>query len=108
MMRAPYGNYENYMKAGLEFPQILWDVDTKDWTGKSSNGVLSVVKKETKDGSIILMHDIEEKTPESTKLVVNWLREQGYVCVTVEDLLLHNGHDPKEKKVYYSVSPSSK
>ena len=95
------------MKAGIPLPQIQWDVDTKDWTGKSSNAVLSVVKKETKDGSIILMHDIEEKTPESAKLVTEWLRKNGYVCVTVEDLLIQNGHDIKAKKVYYSVSPNT-
>lgn len=105
MMRAPYGLFEPFMQAGIPFPQIQWDVDTKDWTGKSSNAVLSVVKAETKDGSIILMHDIEEKTPESAKLVLEWLRKKGFMCVTMEDLLIHNGHDLHTKKVYYSVVP---
>ncbi|MBE5784003.1 MAG: hypothetical protein E7329_11895 [Clostridiales bacterium] len=105
MMRAPYGLFEPFMEAGIQLPQIQWDVDTKDWTGKSSSAVLSVVKAETKDGSIILMHDIEEKTPESAKLVLEWLRKKGYLCVTMEDLLIQNGHDIHTKKVYYSVTP---
>jgi len=103
MLRPPYGLDEPFREAKVNLPIIQWDVDTKDWTGKSSNGVLSVVKSDTKDGSIILMHDIKEKTPESAKLVAEWLRNNGYVCVTVEDLFEHFGVEMVPNRVYYSM-----
>lgn len=105
MLRAPYGNFSMFRKAKVNLPFIEWDVDTKDWTGKSKNGVLSVVKELTKDGSIILMHDIKEKTPESAKAVIEWLHQNGYLCVTVEDLFYVNGRPMEPNKVYYRVDP---
>lgn len=103
MLRAPYGLYEPFIKAGVSLPMIQWDVDTKDWTGKSSAAVLGVVKADTKDGSILLMHDIEEKTPESAKLVLEWLKNKGYLCVTVEDLFQHFSQPMEAGRCYYSV-----
>jgi len=105
MLRPPYGLDEPFREARVNLPIIQWDVDTKDWTGKSSAGVLSVVKSETKHGSIILMHDIQEKTPESAKQVAKWLRENGFICVTVEDLFIHIGREMMPNQVYYSVKP---
>lgn len=103
MLRPPYGLDEPFVQARVNLPIIQWDVDTKDWTGKSSQGVLGVVKSETRDGSIILMHDIKDNTPESGKLAAEWLRENGYLCVRVEDLFLHYGVEMEPNHVYYSV-----
>ena len=103
MLRPPYGLDHPFAQAKVNLPIIQWDVDTKDWTGKSSAGVLSVVKAETKDGSIILMHDIQEKTPESAKQVAKWLRDNGFMCVRVEDLFIHFGQEMRPNAVYYSV-----
>ena len=104
MLRAPYGIFDYFIKAKVNLPFIEWDVDTKDWTGKSSAAVLSVVKSEVKDGSIILMHDIKEKTPESGRMVAEWLYGHGYMCVTVEELFIHYRQDMTPNKVFYSVS----
>ena len=104
MLRAPYGIFDYFIKAKVNLPFIEWDVDTKDWTGKSSAAVLSAVKSEVKDGSIILMHDIKEKTPESARLAAEWLYEQGYMCVTVEELFIHYRQDMTPNKVFYSVN----
>ena len=106
MLRPPYGLDEPFVKARVNLPIIQWDVDTKDWTGKSPQGVLSVVKSETKDGSIILMHDIKDNTPESGKLAAEWLRENGYLCVRVEDLFIQYGVEMEANRVYYSVTPN--
>lgn len=103
MLRAPYGIFDPFIKAKVNLPLIEWDVDTKDWTGKSANGVLGIVKKEVKDGSIILMHDIKEKTPDSAKAVMEWLNNNGYLCVRVEDLFAQYGQDMIPNKIFYSV-----
>ena len=103
MLRAPYGIFDYFIKAKVNLPLIEWDVDTKDWTGKSSAAVLNVVKKEVKEGSIILMHDIKDHTPESGRLAAEWLYDNGYMCVTVEDLFMNYGQDMVPNKIYYRV-----
>ena len=104
MLRAPYGIFDYFIKARINLPFIEWDVDTKDWTGKSSAAVLGVVKSEVKDGSIILMHDIKEKTPESARQVAEWLYDHGYMCVTVEELFIQYRQEMTPNKVFYSVN----
>ena len=103
MLRAPYGIFEYFIKSKLNLPFIEWDVDTKDWTGKSTAAVMSVVRSETKDGSIILMHDIKDKTPESGKQAAEWLYDHGFMCVTVEELFINYQQDMTPNKVFYSV-----
>ena len=103
MLRAPYGIFDYFIKAKVDLPLIEWDVDTKDWTGKSSAAVLNVVKKEVKEGSIILMHDIKDNTPESGRLAAEWLYNNGYMCVTVEELFMNYGQEMVPNKVYTRV-----
>lgn len=91
MMRPPYGLYEPFQQAKVNLPIIMWSIDTKDWTGKSSVGVLSIVKQEVQPGAIILMHDIKDHTAESARMVAQYLHEHGYLCVTVEDLFAYYG-----------------
>ena len=106
MLRAPYGIFDYFIKAKVNLPLIEWDVDTKDWTGKSSANVMSVVKSETKDGSIILMHDIKDNTPESARQAAQWLYEHGYMCVTVEDMFIMFRQEMVPNKIYYSADPN--
>ena len=103
MLRPPYGLDEPFIKAKVNLPIVQWDVDTKDWTGKAKGAVMSVVRSETKDGSIILMHDIKEKTPDSAKAVAEWLHENGFLCVTVEELFAQYGQEMLPNHNYYSV-----
>ena len=101
MLRAPYGLSDPFIQAGIDLPLIQWDVDTKDWAGRTKSAILSVVKEETKDGSIILMHDVVEDTAGNIQPVLEWLRDKGYLCVTMEDLFLHNNQEMKPRRVYY-------
>ena len=107
MMRAPYGKWQPFVKAGILLPQVTWDVDTKDWTGKTPKGVLRLVEKYTVNGSVILMHDICDNVAASTEMTLAWLRSQGYLCVPVEELFLHFGQPLETGKRYYSAAPSS-
>ena len=105
MLRAPYGVFDYFIKAKVNLPLIEWDVDTKDWTGKTSAAVMSVVKNETKDGSIILMHDIKDNTPESARLAAQWLYDHGYMCVTMEDLFIAQRQEMIPNRIYYRIDP---
>lgn len=106
MLRAPGGWFKAFVKAKINLTLIEWDVDTKDWQKSSSTSrVLSKVQSMTKPGSIILMHDIKDKTTEAAPKVMEWLHENDYLMVSVEDLFRHYGTEMKLNKVYQRVDP---
>ena len=107
MLRAPYGEFDPFIEAEVNLPLIHWGVDTKDWTGRSAAAVLKVIREEAQDGSIILMHDIEDNTPATVREVTDWLYEHGFLCVTVEDLFLHNRQPFQPNQIYYRINPNT-
>ena len=63
--------------------------------------MLSSVKKKIQDGDIILCHDIKENAPESTRRIVHYLEEQGYIFLTVDELFAKDGVELEIGEVYY-------
>lgn len=89
-MRPPYGAQNERVRqvcADLGYKVVLWDVDTNDWRGRSSQTIIKTILDGTSDGSIILLHDRYQSTLDSTEHVVDALREKGYEFVTVSELL---------------------
>ncbi|GAB3703623.1 hypothetical protein GCM10028815_12780 [Mariniluteicoccus flavus] len=90
VFRPPYGSH-NAMVDGvakeLGESVILWDVDTMDWKSRNATAVRGEVKRLTKPGSIVLMHDIHASTVAAVPGVVDDLKAQGYVFVTVTQLM---------------------
>lgn len=86
IMRPPYGSSNNQIESRLELPSILWTVDTLDWKTHDPNAILTIVKKETKVGSIVLMHDIHKTSVDSLNDILIFLQNQGYEFVTVSEL----------------------
>lgn len=73
---------------------VLWSVDTRDWAHTPQNEIYKNVKKNTKNGSIILMHDFIGKnspTPDALRRIIPMLQELGYEFVTVSQLLAGGG-----------------
>ena len=68
-------------------PIVNWSVDTLDWKHGSKEKIIEIVKKSTKNGSIILMHDIHQATADAIEDVIIELTNQGYHFVTVSTLL---------------------
>lgn len=57
--RPPYGATNATVKkafAQLGYSHDLWDVDTKDWKGKSQSQIVSSVITYAKPGDVVLMH----------------------------------------------------
>lgn len=102
LVRAPGGSINSTVKSAVKFPLIQWSVDTLDWKYRNADSVVNAVKNNTKDGSIILMHDLYESTAEATKTIVPWLKSQGYQMVTVTELMQIRGYDMKPGEVYYN------
>lgn len=106
LFRAPYDRFERFIEAGVDLPMIAYDVDAGDGGGRPPNEVLYTVKKQVHDGAIIRMHDTADNAAESCRLVTEWLYENGYMCVTVEELFIHYKQEMVSGEVFYNVIPT--
>ncbi len=100
--RPPYGAINSRVNAvlkSLNHAALLWDVDTLDWKNRNSNAVLAEVQKQTKPGSIILMHDIHATTIQAVPEIIKYLRSQGYTMVTVPEMF---GGSLTPGKIYFN------
>ena len=99
--RPPYGAFNprviSILKS-LNHAAVIWDVDTLDWKHRDPNAVLAAVQKETKPGSIILMHDIHRTSVQAVPAVIKYLHSQGYTMVTVPELF---GGSLTPGKIYF-------
>lgn len=96
LFRPPYGSVNATTKAvcaELGIRIIHWNMDTRDWTGRSSSEVVSYVLSNARSGAIVLMHD-RASTVNALRPLVRGLRSQGYQLVTVSQLL---GNQPIPK-----------
>ncbi len=93
LFRPPEGACSEISKSFCEkngYPIIMWSVDTRDWAHTPIAEICENVRKNTKDGSIILMHDFIGKnspTPKALRKIIPMLQESGFEFVTVSQLL---------------------
>lgn len=87
LFRPTYGGYNNTLKSYIDLTFVLWDADSRDWSVKSTEGIMSNVFKDVKSGSIILFHDNHEYSVNALPSVIKELKKQGYKFVTVSELL---------------------
>lgn len=100
--RVPYGLCNDYIKKDGGMPLIQWSIDTYDWRKERSNAtILKNVKKQFTDGDIVLMHDIKDRTPKLAKALIEWLQENGYICLTIDELFAKDGVTLENDVVYY-------
>ncbi|MCL1950332.1 MAG: polysaccharide deacetylase family protein [Turicibacter sp.] len=93
--RPPEGAYSDEALAYLNGrPLVLWDVDPVDWMpiNRDPQIVYHNVVDAVQDGDIILLHDIRETTVEAVPLIIEKLKGEGYVFVTVDELIKLRGN----------------
>ena len=90
LFRPPHGRMKYSQKKALhETGQTiyLWDVLTHDYNPcYSVEKMLSVVKRYTRNGSIIVMHDSlksKDRMLLLLPLMIQWLHAEGYKCETL-------------------------
>ena len=86
IMRPPYGGINSAIQAAVSQSFILWDVDTLDWKNRNTASIMKEVQK-TQSGSIILMHDIHQTSIDALPSVLQYLTEQGFELVTIDELM---------------------
>ena len=99
--RVPYGLCNDMIKAKADVALIQWSIDTYDWRGRSTSTIMKNVEKQFTNGDIVLMHDIKDKTPQTAKTMIKWLQENGYMCLTVDELFAKDGVELEVDHVYY-------
>jgi len=91
LFRPPHGHmrFSQFKALRKQYKVIMWDVVTRDYSRlMTAEQVFEVVKKYTRNGSIIVFHDslksgdrMKEALPKS----IEWLLEQGYSFRLIEE-----------------------
>ena len=93
LLRPPGGLYNQNV---LDFAQencytvVLWSIDTRDWAHTPSDKITDSVKKEAKNGDIVLMHDYiggASPTLKALQKLIPYLIDEGFEFVTVSELV---------------------
>ena len=85
LFRPPHGRMRNNQKKALinqGYTIYLWDVLTHDYNPHYSvDKMLAVVKRYTRNGSILVMHDSlksKDRMLEALPRIIEWLQSNGY------------------------------
>lgn len=91
LFRPPYGSTNSRVAsvAGSEGFQyvVLWDVDPKDWDGKSASAIANHVISRAHGGAIVVMHLSAAHTAAAIPTIASTLRAKGYEFVKVSTML---------------------
>lgn len=104
LLRPPGGLYDiSALEKTVcaQMPVVLWSVDAEDWHRTDVDGIVRDIVRETKEGDILLMHDMSDSSVKAALRVVDLLQAQGFEFVTVSDLAALGGHRLGAGKVYY-------
>jgi peptidoglycan/xylan/chitin deacetylase (PgdA/CDA1 family) len=94
-LRPPYGFIDGSEQVQITVPMVKWSVDPRDWESRNTGQVTQAV----------LLHDIYDTSVDAALAVVDALEEEGYLFVTVEELLALNGVEPQPGVLYRTGSP---
>ena len=102
LFRAPGGTYPSWEQTPMPMPIIQWSVDTYDYTGKVAKKIFFSVRNNVQDGDILLCHDTGSHLYEAVPIFGEWLTENGYMMVTVDELARAWNVDPVDSVVYWT------
>ncbi|QAS53187.1 polysaccharide deacetylase family protein [Halobacillus litoralis] len=85
LIRLPFGeepplDYKNQLDA------VPWTIYSEGWKDKEALEISQEILSQVEDGSIILLHELNNKTPETLELILKNLKHEGYDLVPVSKL----------------------
>jgi peptidoglycan/xylan/chitin deacetylase (PgdA/CDA1 family) len=92
-LHPPFGAHNSTSDWLSSWPVVLWDVDTLDWKHRNTERVVGVAVKQTKPGSIVLMHGIHPSTVAAVQKIFSGLRDKDYTFVTVAKFMGPSGFE---------------
>ena len=84
-LRPTYGSVNDRIRKNTELKIVLWTVDTKDWKITNVDRIIEKATTNIKDGDIILMHDIFERSSQALEEIIPILKEQCFQYVTISE-----------------------
>lgn len=88
-MRPPFGAWQRKLEQEIQMFPVLWTIDPLDWTTENQDEIVNKVVTEAEENDIILLHDCYKSSIEAGLRIVDILQEEGFVFVTVDELLLN-------------------
>ena len=101
VLRPPFGSNNARVRSAVGMPLIMWSIDPQDWSGKSSDTIYSHITSRARDGDIILMHDIVQASIIAVPRIIEKLKQDGFVFVTIDELIAVRG-GAQAGELYYS------
>ena len=91
LFRPPFGSKDLRVafiagSKGFRY-MVLWDVDVKDWDGKSAESIEDQVMTRAHNGAIVLFHLWVRATREALPRMVEQLSARGFEFVTVTQMI---------------------
>ena len=94
-MRPPYGalrtDQRNTIFSEFGYPTIMWSVDPQDWKRPGPSVVCSRILSSSRNGSIILAHDLHKPTVDAMPRTFDGLLAKGFKFITVSQMLALKG-----------------
>lgn len=113
--RPPFGSYTDDLISDIDKTITIWSVDSADWETRDADTVKNNIVSACKDGDIILIHDIYDTSVEGALAAIDELQNNGFVFVTVDELIERYGYEVTHGKahssqyaVYETNSPEAK
>ncbi len=102
LFRPPYGEYDNKLVRNLRdmgMYCVQWNIDSLDWKNPSPDEMVSRIKSKLCPGSVILLHNGAENTPEALPKIIEMIKAEGYTIVPISELIpegkYHTDHEGK-------------
>lgn len=110
VLRPPYGSVNKNVRtvcAELNMVIAHWQVDTLDWSTRSTSKTYRAIMKGATNGVIILCHDLYSTTAAAAEQAIPELVNKGYQLVTVSELLSFHKDGAVPGTVYSRVDPEN-
>lgn len=109
LYRPPYGAARLTQRRAIQekygYSTILWDVDPQDWQSpRTVQKVYDRVLARTREGSIVLLHDIHGSTVDAMPATLDALIERGLKMVTVSQLINLETRQPAKSDALAQVA----
>ena len=102
--RAPGGQWQRMGSYGVGWPLIQWTAEAQDWSGGDQGPdayrTANTIAASTKDGGIILMHDMKINSAKATEMFIPKLEERGFM-LTVDELFAKDGVTLEANQAYW-------
>ncbi|WP_226581664.1 polysaccharide deacetylase family protein [Halobacillus litoralis] len=78
---APVSSYNHSVEA------VPWTVYSEKWSSQGPEKIAQDILSQVEDGSIVLLHELQNNTVETVKILLDKLSSKGYQFVAVSDLM---------------------